>query len=119
MPNRSTSSTGGWRTYDGREQKKSGVIERFLTGTSGRSRPGQNVTLDDLRQPRIAPRSTLMKSISRRRRGPRSVGQLRRARRLRHQGPGRQRAHSINPLGLTITCFREDQAFVAEPAVRP
>ena len=25
----------------------------------------------------------------------------------------------INPLGLTITYFREDQAFVAEPAVRP
>ena len=100
---------------------KSGVIERFLTGTSEEVEVRvKNVTLDDLRQPPY--RATI--DFDEVHLAPATRTETRRDSFVAHvvfviKRSSRQRAIPINPLGLTITYFREDQAFVAEPEVRP
>src|SRR5258708_401201 len=96
--------------------KKSGVIERFLTGTSEDIDIHiRNVALDDLRQPPYHATIEFEKVFL----SPATLAQVRReifvaqvVFVLRDQVDNAR--IPINPLGLTITYFREDQAFVAE-----
>ena len=101
--------------------KKSGLIERFLTGTSEEVEVKvKNVTLDDLRQPPY--RATI--DFDEVHLAPATRTEIRRDSYVAHvvfvvKDQVDNARIPINPLGLTITYFREDQAFVAEPAVRP
>ena len=101
--------------------KKSGLIERFLTGTSEEVEVKvKNVTLDDLRQPPY--RATI--DFDEVHLAPATRTEIRRDSYVAHvvfvvKDQVDNARIPINPLGLTITYFREDQAFVTEPAVRP
>ena len=94
--------------------KKSGTIERFLTGGGEEIDVRvKNVTLDDLRQPPF--RATVdfdQVSLT-----PATRAEVKRDAYVAHvvfvlQDQVDNARIPINPLGLTITYFREDQAFV-------
>jgi type IV secretion system protein VirB5 len=96
--------------------KKAGTIERFLTGTSDEIEVHvKNVTLDDLRQPPY--RATVeFEQIAL---APATRVELRREAHVAHlvfvlKDQVENARIPINPLGLTITYFREDQAFVTD-----
>ena len=79
----------------------------------------KNVTLDDLRQPPY--RATI--DFDEVHLAPATRTEIRRDSYVAHvvfvvKDQVDNARIPINPLGLTITYFREDQAFVAEPAVR-
>jgi type IV secretion system protein VirB5 len=94
--------------------KKSGVIERFLTGGSEEVDVRvKNVTLEDLRQPPYRAAVDFDKVYL----APVTRAELKREAFVAHlvfvvtEQVDNSRI-PINPLGLTITYFREDQAFV-------
>jgi type IV secretion system protein VirB5 len=94
--------------------KKAGTIERFLTGTSEEIEVHvKNVTLDDLRQPPY--RATV--EFEQVYLAPATRSELRREAHVAHlvfvvKDQVENARIPINPLGLTITYFRDDQAFV-------
>ena len=96
--------------------KKSGVIERFLAGGGEEIDVHvKNVTLDDLRQPPY--RATV--DFDQVYLAPSTRTELRREAFVAHlvfvmSGQVDNARIPINPLGLAITYFREDQAFVNE-----
>ncbi len=96
--------------------KKSGLIERFLTG-GGKEIDVRvkNVTLEDLRQPPF--RATV--EFDEVYLSPATHSEVRRETYVAHlvfvmKGTVDNARIPINPLGLTITYFREDQAFVTD-----
>ena len=101
--------------------RKAGTIERFLTGSSDDIDVQiKNVTLEDLRQ---APyRATVdFEQIAL---SPATHAELRRDTYVAHlefvlDDHVDNARIPINPLGLTITYFREDQAFVSDTAKTP
>jgi type IV secretion system protein VirB5 len=101
--------------------KKSGAIERFLTGASDEIEVHvKNVTLEDLRQPpyRAAVEYDRV-SLS-----PASRAETKRETYLAHvvfvmKDHVENARIPINPLGLTIIYVREDQAFVNPPERAP
>src|SRR5712692_8674573 len=94
--------------------KKAGTIERFLTGSSEEIEVHvKNVTLDDLRQPPY--RATV--EFAQVYLAPATRIELRREAHVAHvvfvlKDHVENARIPINPLGLTITYFRDDQAFV-------
>ena len=94
--------------------KKAGTIERFLTGSSEEIEVRvKNVTLDDLRQPPF--RATV--EFEQVYLAPATRSELRREAHVAHlvfvvKDQVENARIPINPLGLTITYFRDDQAFV-------
>src|SRR5712691_6566512 len=94
--------------------KKSGTIERFLTGGGEEIDVRvKNVTLDDLRQPPFRATVDFEKVYL----APSTRTELRREAFVAHvvfvlTAQVENARIPINPLGLTITYFREDQAFV-------
>jgi type IV secretory pathway TrbF-like protein len=97
--------------------KKAGTIERFLTGSSDDIDVHvKNVTLEDLRQ---APyRATI--EFDKVYLSPATRTELKRDTYVAHvvfvlKDQVDNARIPINPLGLTITYFREDQAFVTDP----
>jgi type IV secretory pathway TrbF-like protein len=94
--------------------KKAGTIERFLTGSSEEIEVHvKNVTLDDLRQPPY--RATV--EFDQVALAPATRAELRREAHVAHlvfvvKDQVENARIPINPLGLTITYFRDDQAFV-------
>ena len=94
--------------------KKAGTIERFLTGSSEEIEVHvKNVTLDDLRQPPY--RATV--EFEQVYLAPATRSELRREAHVAHlvfvvKDQVENARIPINPLGLTITYFRDDQAFV-------
>jgi type IV secretion system protein VirB5 len=94
--------------------KKAGTIERFLTGSSEEIDVHvKNVTLDDLRQPPY--RATV--EFEQVYLAPATRSELRREAHVAHlvfvvKDQVENARIPINPLGLTITYFRDDQAFV-------
>ena len=94
--------------------KKAGTIERFLTGsTEDIDVHVKNVTLEDLRQPPY--RATV--DFEQVYLSPATHAEIRRETYLAHlvfvlDDHVDNARIPINPLGLTITYFREDQAFV-------
>ena len=101
--------------------KKSGTIERFLTGGGEEIDVRvKNVTLDDLRQPPF--RATVdfdQVSLT-----PATRAEVTRDAYVAHvvfvlQDQVDNARIPINPLGLTITYFREDQAFVNDTGRTP
>src|SRR5580765_6392994 len=101
--------------------KKSGLIERFLTsGGEEIDVRVKNVTLEDLRQPPY--RATI--DFEQVHLAPASRSELRRDTYVAHvvfvlKDVVDNARIPINPLGLTITYFRDDQAFVADTERRP
>jgi type IV secretion system protein VirB5 len=96
--------------------RKAGTIERFLTGSSEEIEVHvKNVTLDDLRQPPY--RATVeFEEVSL---APATRAELRREAHVAHvvfvlKDQVDNARIPINPLGLTITYFRDDQAFVTD-----
>src|SRR5580692_10164760 len=100
--------------------KKSGTIERFLTDGSDEIEVHvKNVTLEDLRQPPYRATVEFDKVAL----SPATHGELKRDTYVAHlvfvlNDHVDNARIPINPLGLTITYFREDQAFVND-AGRP
>ena len=100
--------------------KKSGVIERFLAGGGEEVDVRvKNVTLEDLRQPPY--RATV--EFEQVHLAPVTRAELRRDTFVGHlvfvlRDQVDNARIPINPLGLTITYFREDQAFVTEGDAR-
>ncbi len=101
--------------------KKSGTIERFLTGGGEEIDVRvKNVTLDDLRQPPF--RATVdFDKVSL---APATRAEVKRDAYVAHvvfvlQDQVDNARIPINPLGLTITYFREDQAFVNDTGRTP
>jgi type IV secretion system protein VirB5 len=101
--------------------KKTGTIERFLTGNTDEIDVHvKNVTLEDLRQPPY--RATVdfdAISVS-----PATRTEVRRETYLAHlvfvvDDEVENARIPINPLGLRITYVREDQAFVTDPGRTP
>jgi type IV secretory pathway TrbF-like protein len=101
--------------------RKSGTIERFLTGgTEEIDVHVKNVTLEDLRQPPFRATVDFDKVYL----SPATRAEVRRETYIAqvacvmddHVDNARI---PINPLGLTIIYFREDQAFAAEPGRTP
>jgi type IV secretory pathway TrbF-like protein len=94
--------------------KKAGTIERFLTGSSDDIDVHvKNVTLEDLRQPPYRATVEFDKVAL----SPATHGELKRDTYVAHlvfvlKDQVDNARIPINPLGLTITYFREDQAFV-------
>ena len=94
--------------------KKSGTIERFLTGGGEEIDVRvKNVTLDDLRQPPYRATVDFDKVYL----SPATRAEVRRETYVAHvvfvlKDQVDNARIPINPLGLTITYFREDQAFV-------
>jgi type IV secretion system protein VirB5 len=101
--------------------KKSGLIERFLTsGGEEVDVRVKNVTLEDLRQPPY--RATI--DFEQVHLAPATRAELRRDTYVAHvvfvlKDAVDNARIPINPLGLTITYFRDDQAFVADTEPRP
>jgi type IV secretory pathway TrbF-like protein len=98
--------------------KKAGTIERFLAGSSEEIEVHvKNVTLDDLRQPPY--RATVeFDQVSL---APSTRSEIGRETHVAHvvfvlKDQVDNARIPINPLGLTITYFRDDQAFVTEAA---
>jgi type IV secretion system protein VirB5 len=100
--------------------RKSGVIERFLTsGGEELDVRVRNVALEDLRQPPY--QATV--EFEQVHLAPGTRAELRRDTHVAHltfvlQAAVENARIPINPLGLTITYFRDDQAFVAETDAR-
>lgn len=100
---------------------RSGVIERFLaSGGEETEVRVKNVTLEDLRQPPF--RATIDFDLIRLE--PATRAELRRETYVAHvvfvlQDQVDNARIPINPLGLTITYLREDQAFVSNPEGEP
>jgi len=98
--------------------KKAGTIERFLTGNSEEIEVHvKNVTLDDLRQPPY--RATV--EFDQVYLAPSTRSEQKRETHVAHvvfvlRDQVDNARIPINPLGLTITYFRDDQAFVSTPA---
>ena len=96
--------------------KKSGTIERFLTGSDEEiDVQVKNVTLEDLRQPPY--RATV--DFDQIHFSPATRSELRRDTYVAHvvfvvDDHVDNARIPINPLGLTITYFREDQAFTSD-----
>jgi type IV secretion system protein VirB5 len=96
--------------------KKSGTIERFITsGAEEIEVHVKNVTLDDLRQPPYRATVEFDKVYL----SPATRGERTRETYVAHvvfvlKDHVENARIPINPLGLTITYFREDQAFVNE-----
>jgi hypothetical protein len=96
--------------------KKSGAIERFLTGEGDEIEVHvKNVTLEDLRQPPY--RATV--EFEQVYLAPATRTELKRETYVAHvvfvlKDHVDNARIPINPLGLTVTYFREDQAFVNE-----
>ena len=101
--------------------KKTGTIERFLTGTTEEIEVHvRNVTLDDLRQPPY--RATV--EFDQVYFGPGTRAEVRREAHVAHlvfvlNDHVANARIPINPLGLTITYFRDDQAFVTAAGPSP
>jgi len=101
--------------------KKTGAIERFLTGSGDEVDVRvKNVTLEDLRQPPY--RATV--EFEQVYLAPATRAARKRETYVAHlvfvlQPVVENARIPINPLGLTITYFREDQAFVASPEATP
>ena len=101
--------------------KKSGVIERFLAGGGEEIDVRvKNVTLEDLRQEPY--RATV--EFEQVHLAPATRAELRRDTFVAHvvfvlQDVVDNARIPINPLGLTITYFREDQAFIGRDEARP
>jgi type IV secretion system protein VirB5 len=101
--------------------KKAGLIERFLTsGGDEIDVRVKNVTLEDLRQPPY--RATV--EFEQVHLAPVTRAELRRDTLIAHlvfvlHDQVDNARIPINPLGLTITYFRDDQAFGAETDARP
>jgi type IV secretory pathway TrbF-like protein len=101
--------------------KKSGTIERFLTGGGEEIDVRvKNVTLDDLRQPPF--RATV--DFDKVDLAPATRAEVKRDAYVAHvvfvlQDQVDNARIPINPLGLTITYFREDQAFVNDTGRTP
>ncbi len=101
--------------------KKSGLIERFLTsGGEEVDVRVKNVTIEDLRQPPY--RATI--DFEQVRLAPATRAELRRDTYVAHvvfvlKDAVDNARIPINPLGLTITYFRDDQAFGANTEPRP
>ena len=100
--------------------KKAGTIERFLTGSSEEIEVRvKNVTLDDLRQPPF--RATV--EFEQVYLAPATRSELRREAHVAHlvfvvKDQVENARIPINPLGLTIIYFRDDQAFVNDASGR-
>jgi type IV secretory pathway TrbF-like protein len=98
--------------------KKSGTIERFLTaGTEEIDVHVKNVTLEDLREPPYRATVDFDKIYF----SPATRAEARRETYVAHfvfvmDDHVDNARIPINPLGLTITYFREDQAFASEAA---
>jgi len=94
--------------------KKAGTIERFLTGSSEEIEVHvRNVTLDDLRQPPYRATVEFDEVLL----APATRTELRREAHVAHvvfivKDQVDNARIPINPLGLTITYFRDDEAFV-------
>jgi type IV secretory pathway TrbF-like protein len=101
--------------------KKSGVIERFLTsGGEEIEVRVKNVTIEDLRQPPY--KATI--DFEQIHLAPATRVELRRDTHVAHvvfvlKDAVDNARIPINPLGLTITYFRDDQAFVADAGPQP
>ena len=101
--------------------KKSGTIERFLTaGTEEIDVHVKNVTLEDLRQPPFRATVDFDKVYL----SPATRAEVRRETYVAHvafvmDDHVDNARIPINPLGLTITYFREDQAFATEAGRTP
>jgi type IV secretion system protein VirB5 len=101
--------------------KKAGTIERFLTGTTEEIEVHvKNVTLDDLRQQPY--RATV--EFDEVYLAPAMRAEVRREAHVAHlvfvlNDHVANARIPINPLGLTITYFRDDQAFVTEAGPSP
>ena len=101
--------------------KKSGTIERFLTGSSEDIDVHvKNVTLEDLRQPPFRATVDFDKVYL----SPATRAEVRRETYVAHvvfvlDDQVDNARIPINPLGLTITYFREDQAFVNDAGRTP
>jgi type IV secretory pathway TrbF-like protein len=101
--------------------KKAGTIERFLTGSSDDIDVHvKNVTLEDLRQPPYRATVEFDKVAL----SPATHAELRRDTYVAHlvfvlKDQVDNARIPINPLGLTITYFREDQAFVNDAGRTP
>jgi type IV secretory pathway TrbF-like protein len=101
--------------------KKAGTIERFLTGSGDDIDVHvKNVTLEDLRQPPYRATVEFDKVAL----SPATHGELRRDTYVAHlvfvlKDQVDNARIPINPLGLTITYFREDQAFVNDAGRTP
>jgi type IV secretory pathway TrbF-like protein len=101
--------------------KKSGTIERFLTDGSDEIEVHvKNVTLEDVRQPPY--RATV--EFDRVHLSPATRAGQKRETYVAHvvfvlKDQVDNARIPINPLGLTITYFREDQAFVTDPERAP
>jgi type IV secretory pathway TrbF-like protein len=101
--------------------KKAGTIERFLTGASEEIEVHvKSVTLDDLRQPPYRATVEFDKVYL----APATRAELRRDTYVAHvvfvlKDAVDNARIPINPLGLTITYFRDDQAFVNDAARTP
>jgi type IV secretory pathway TrbF-like protein len=101
--------------------KKAGTIERFLTGSSDDIDVHvKNVTLEDLRQPPYRATVEFDKVAL----SPATHGELKRDTYVAHlvfvlKDQVDNARIPINPLGLTITYFREDQAFVNDAGRTP
>jgi type IV secretory pathway TrbF-like protein len=96
--------------------KKTGIIERFLTAASEEVDVHvKNVTLEDLRQPPFRATVDFDKVYV----SPATRAEVRRETYVAHvafvmDDHVENARIPINPLGLTITYFREDQAFATE-----
>jgi type IV secretion system protein VirB5 len=96
--------------------KKAGTIERFLTNSvEEREVHVKNVTLDDLRQPPYRATVEFEHVVL----APATRTELRREAHVAHlvfvlTDQVDNARIPINPLGLTITYFRDDQAFVTD-----
>jgi type IV secretory pathway TrbF-like protein len=101
--------------------KKSGTIERFLTaGTEEVDVHVKNVTLEDLRQPPFRATVDFDKVYL----SPATRAEVKRETYVAHiafvmDDRVDNARIPINPLGLTITYFREDQAFASESGRTP
>jgi type IV secretion system protein VirB5 len=98
--------------------RKAGTIERFLTGSSEEIEVHvKNVTLDDLREPPYRATVEFDKVYL----APATRAELKRDMYVAHvvfvlKDQVDNALIPINPLGLTITYFRDDQAFVNDVA---
>jgi type IV secretory pathway TrbF-like protein len=101
--------------------KKAGTIERFLTGSTEEIEVHvKNVTLDDLRQPPYRATVAFDKVYL----APATRAELKRDTYVAHvvfvlKDAVDNARIPINPLGLTITYFRDDQAFVNDAGRTP
>jgi type IV secretion system protein VirB5 len=97
--------------------KKSGAIERFLTGGGEEIEVHvKNVTLEDLRQPPYRATVAFDKIYL----SPATRAEVKRDTYVAQfvfvlKDQVENARIPINPLGLTVTYFREDQAFVTDP----